>query len=174
MDRVLMIEDEANLRLLYRLELELEGYEIVAVGSGHFSRKSVTLSAKGATALNAAQYDEIVKRLEKAGAGAPKGRLYHVCYGTGNQLRVTEVWDPPKLSSNSVRHQSSRSVSQEKRVPAHYVLGRLRWHVCGGWENAVIVFLSDRHEFGRSRKANHREQEVAWIIVKSTPRSRRH
>jgi len=43
--------------------------------------------------MNAAQYDEIVKRLEKAGAGAPKGRLYHVCYGTGNQLRVTDVWE---------------------------------------------------------------------------------
>jgi DNA-binding NtrC family response regulator len=35
MDRILIIEDEANLRLLYRRELELEGYEIVAVGSGN-------------------------------------------------------------------------------------------------------------------------------------------
>ncbi len=35
MARVLSIEDEANLRLLYRLELELEGYEIVEVGSGN-------------------------------------------------------------------------------------------------------------------------------------------
>lgn len=34
MSRILIIEDEANLRLLYRLELEFEGYEIVAVGSG--------------------------------------------------------------------------------------------------------------------------------------------
>jgi DNA-binding NtrC family response regulator len=35
MRRILIIEDEANLRLLYRLELEFEGYEIVAVGSGN-------------------------------------------------------------------------------------------------------------------------------------------
>jgi CheY-like chemotaxis protein len=35
MARVLIIEDEANLRLLYRLELELEGYDIVEVGSGN-------------------------------------------------------------------------------------------------------------------------------------------
>lgn len=35
MARVLIIEDAADLRLLYRLELELEGYEIVAVGSGN-------------------------------------------------------------------------------------------------------------------------------------------
>ena len=35
MARVLIIEDEADLRLLYRLELELEGYEIIAVGSGN-------------------------------------------------------------------------------------------------------------------------------------------
>ncbi len=34
MARVLIIEDTADLRLLYRLELELEGYEIIAVGSG--------------------------------------------------------------------------------------------------------------------------------------------
>ncbi|MGH7598559.1 MAG: response regulator, partial [bacterium] len=35
MARVLVIEDAADLRLLYRLELELEGYEIIAVGSGN-------------------------------------------------------------------------------------------------------------------------------------------
>jgi DNA-binding response OmpR family regulator len=34
MARILIIEDAVNLRLLYRLELESEGYEIVDVGSG--------------------------------------------------------------------------------------------------------------------------------------------
>jgi hypothetical protein len=43
--------------------------------------------------MTSAQYDEIIKRLEKAGAGAPKGRLYHVCYGSGDQLCVTDVWE---------------------------------------------------------------------------------
>jgi len=43
--------------------------------------------------LTAAQYDEVIKRLEEAGAGTPKGRLHHVCSGSGDQLQVTEVWE---------------------------------------------------------------------------------
>ena len=43
--------------------------------------------------MSAAKYDECIKRLEQAGAGAPKGRLYHVCYGKMNDLRVFDVWD---------------------------------------------------------------------------------
>jgi DNA-binding NtrC family response regulator len=34
MARVLLVEDEANLRLLYRDELEMEGYEVSDVGTG--------------------------------------------------------------------------------------------------------------------------------------------
>jgi DNA-binding NtrC family response regulator len=34
MARVLLVEDEANLRLLYRDELEIEGYEVSDVGTG--------------------------------------------------------------------------------------------------------------------------------------------
>ncbi|MDZ7362274.1 MAG: response regulator [candidate division KSB1 bacterium] len=34
MKRILIIDDAANLRLLYQLELEVEGYEVVAAGSG--------------------------------------------------------------------------------------------------------------------------------------------
>jgi CheY-like chemotaxis protein len=34
MKRILIIDDAANLRLLYQLELESEGYEIVVAGSG--------------------------------------------------------------------------------------------------------------------------------------------
>ncbi len=34
MARVLLVDDEAHLRLLYRLELELDGYEILEVGTG--------------------------------------------------------------------------------------------------------------------------------------------
>ncbi len=43
--------------------------------------------------LNAATYGDIVKRLEQAGAGSPAGRLYHVCFGDTNNLRVSEIWD---------------------------------------------------------------------------------
>jgi hypothetical protein len=43
--------------------------------------------------MNAEQYNSIIRRLEEAGAGAPEGRLYHVCHGSGNQLRVLDVWE---------------------------------------------------------------------------------
>jgi hypothetical protein len=43
--------------------------------------------------FTAAKYDETVKQLDAAGAGAPKGRSYHVCYGDPNGVNVTDVWD---------------------------------------------------------------------------------
>jgi hypothetical protein len=43
--------------------------------------------------FTAAKYDEVIKKLEAAGAGAPKGRSYHVSYGDPNGLHVTDVWD---------------------------------------------------------------------------------
>ncbi|HZU00548.1 MAG TPA: hypothetical protein VFA10_12855 [Ktedonobacteraceae bacterium] len=43
--------------------------------------------------MDVSQYDEIIKRLEDAGAAAPPGRLYHVCFGTGTSLRVVDVWE---------------------------------------------------------------------------------
>jgi hypothetical protein len=43
--------------------------------------------------MNAGQYQEILKRLSAAGAGAPKGRLYHCCIGEGNELQVFDVFD---------------------------------------------------------------------------------
>ena len=35
MARVLIIDDEAHLRLLYRLELELDGYDVLEVSTGN-------------------------------------------------------------------------------------------------------------------------------------------
>ncbi|MBK5271338.1 MAG: hypothetical protein JJE22_10020 [Bacteroidia bacterium] len=43
--------------------------------------------------FTAAKYDEAIKQLNAAGAGAPKGRSYHVCYGDPNSVHVTDVWD---------------------------------------------------------------------------------
>ncbi len=43
--------------------------------------------------LNAQQYDEVIRQLDEAGASSPEGRLYHVCYGEGDKMRVTEIWD---------------------------------------------------------------------------------
>jgi len=43
--------------------------------------------------MNATQYDACIKRLEAAGAGAPQGRLYHVCFGSNEQRQVFDIWD---------------------------------------------------------------------------------
>jgi len=40
-----------------------------------------------------AEYDEAIKRLEAAGAGAPAGRLYHVALETDGTIQVFDVWD---------------------------------------------------------------------------------
>ena len=40
-----------------------------------------------------AEYDEAVKRLDAAGAGAPAGRLYHVALETDGQIQVFDIWD---------------------------------------------------------------------------------
>ena len=49
---------------------------------------SVLFSPK---AMSASQYDECIKVLEKAGAGAPRGRLYHAAYGSSQQLQVFDI-----------------------------------------------------------------------------------
>lgn len=43
--------------------------------------------------FTAAKYDEVIKQLSAAGAGSPKGRSHHTCYGDPNGLHVTDVWD---------------------------------------------------------------------------------
>jgi hypothetical protein len=43
-------------------------------------------------AMTTDKYDECIKRLRKAGAGHPSGRLYHACFGTSDKLSVFDVW----------------------------------------------------------------------------------
>lgn len=43
--------------------------------------------------MTAAKYAESIKRLEDAGAGSPAGRLYHVCFGDPDNLRISDIWD---------------------------------------------------------------------------------
>ena len=43
-------------------------------------------------AMSAAQYDECIKALKKAGAGNPAGRSYHVAFGPNDKLMVFDVW----------------------------------------------------------------------------------
>lgn len=47
----------------------------------------------GNSSMSKTQYDECLKRLEAAGAGAPKGRLYHACFGSVERLQVFDIWD---------------------------------------------------------------------------------
>ncbi len=43
--------------------------------------------------FSAAKYDEVIKQLNEAGAGTPKGRSYHICYGDPNGVHVTDIWE---------------------------------------------------------------------------------
>jgi hypothetical protein len=38
-------------------------------------------------------YDEAIRQLEAAGAGAPAGRLEHFALETGGQIHVFDIWD---------------------------------------------------------------------------------
>jgi hypothetical protein len=39
------------------------------------------------------RYDEALKKLDAAGAGAPSGRLYHVAMESDGLIQVFDVWD---------------------------------------------------------------------------------
>lgn len=44
--------------------------------------------------MTADKYDEIIRRLDAAGAGNPEGRRYHFAFGEGGgSLSVFDVWD---------------------------------------------------------------------------------
>jgi hypothetical protein len=43
--------------------------------------------------MSAAQYDDIHRRLDKAGQASPKGRLHHSCFGPADHLMVYDVWE---------------------------------------------------------------------------------
>ena len=43
--------------------------------------------------FTAEKYDELVQKLDAAGAGSPAGRIYHVCFGETDNLRVSDIWE---------------------------------------------------------------------------------
>lgn len=49
----------------------------------------ITFSPAGVTT---AKYETVIEKLIATGAGAPKGRNYHVCYGDQDSVQITEVW----------------------------------------------------------------------------------
>lgn len=46
--------------------------------------------------MNEAKYTEVIRQLEKAGAGSPTGRLHHTCYGPKDALKVVDLYDTPQ------------------------------------------------------------------------------
>jgi hypothetical protein len=44
-------------------------------------------------AVNTALYEDVMKRLDAAGAGSPPGRLHHSSFGPPDQIMVYEIWD---------------------------------------------------------------------------------
>jgi hypothetical protein len=40
-----------------------------------------------------AKYDEVMKELQAAGVGAPKGRTFHVALESNGEIQVFDVWD---------------------------------------------------------------------------------
>jgi hypothetical protein len=47
----------------------------------------------GSAAFTPEQYDEAIKQLDAAGAGAPAGRLSHVALESSGQIQVFDVWE---------------------------------------------------------------------------------
>jgi hypothetical protein len=43
--------------------------------------------------MSAAQYDEVIKRLDAAGVGNPPGRIHHSAFGDPEHMMVYDVWD---------------------------------------------------------------------------------
>lgn len=39
------------------------------------------------------KYNQVIKRLEEAGVGAPRGRMQHYFFGDKDNLLVSEIWD---------------------------------------------------------------------------------
>ena len=45
------------------------------------------------TAMTPEKYDEVMRKLEATGQGAPKGRTYHAAFFEADGLHVFDVWD---------------------------------------------------------------------------------
>ncbi len=43
--------------------------------------------------MNRDQYQQILSRLEAAGALDQPGRSFHACFGVGDSLRIFDVWE---------------------------------------------------------------------------------
>ena len=46
----------------------------------------------GPSKMTVQQYGDVITKLEAAGVGSPKGRLYHASFGDSGDLQVFDVW----------------------------------------------------------------------------------
>jgi hypothetical protein len=46
--------------------------------------------------MSLAQFNEIHRRLNEAGAATPPGRIHHSCFGTDGDLMVYDIWESPE------------------------------------------------------------------------------
>ena len=51
--------------------------------------------------LTADQYDEVVRRLTDKGVLPADGLDYELCFGSGDKLKVSQVWDTRSSSTPS-------------------------------------------------------------------------
>ena len=54
---------------------------------------AIALYFNPTTPMSQGAYDDIMKRLDAAGAGSPKGRSHHSSFGPPEALMVYDVWD---------------------------------------------------------------------------------
>lgn len=50
------------------------------------------------TGFTKQRYDDSLKQLEEAGAGAPPGRLFHFALETDGEIQIFDVWDSQQSS----------------------------------------------------------------------------
>ena len=75
--------------------------------------------------MTAAQYDDVIRKLAAAGAGAPRGRLSHLAFGSGSGLRVLDVWESQEAfeafgrTLMPILQQAGIDVGQPEIAPVH-------------------------------------------------------
>jgi hypothetical protein len=79
-------------------------------------------------AMSAAQYDDCIKRLKKAGAGNPPGRSYHSAFGPPDKLMVFDVWTSQKAFDKfgktlmPILQEIGLDAGQPQVMPVHRVI----------------------------------------------------
>lgn len=78
--------------------------------------------------MSAAQYDDCIKRLKKAGAGNPAGRSYHATFGPPDKLMVFDVWTSQKAFDKfsktlmPILQEIGLDTGQPQVMPVHRVI----------------------------------------------------